>query len=63
MSSLYILETYSLTFASFANIFHHSEGCLFSLFNISFVMEKILSLISSMKKTEFQRIDAVKLWC
>ena len=31
--------------ASFANIFSHSEGCLFVLFMVSFAVQKLLSLI------------------
>ena len=30
---------------SFANIFSHSEGCLFILFMVSFAVQKLLSLI------------------
>ena len=47
MSSLYILEINPLSAASFANIFSHSEGCLFILFMVSFVVQKLLSLIRS----------------
>ena len=36
MSCLYILEINPLSVDSFANIFSHSEGCLFVLFVISF---------------------------
>ena len=36
MSCLYILEISPLSVASFANIFSHSEGCLFVLFMVSF---------------------------
>ena len=45
VSCLYILETNSLSVASFANIFSHSEGCLFILFMVSFVVQKLLSFI------------------
>ena len=38
LSSLYILEPNSLSVASFANIFSHSEGCLFVLFMASFAV-------------------------
>ena len=34
-----------LSVASFANIFSHSEGCLFVLFTVSFVVQKLLSFI------------------
>ena len=35
----------SLSVASFANIFSHSEGYLFNLFMVSFVVQKFLSFI------------------
>ena len=41
MSCLYILETNSLSVVSFAVIFSHSEGCLFTLFIVSFAMQKL----------------------
>ena len=47
MSCLYILEINRLSFFSFANIFSHSEGCLFVLFMVSFALQKLLHLISS----------------
>ena len=47
MSCLYILESNPLSVALFANIFSHSEGCLFFLFIISFALQKLLSLIRS----------------
>ena len=47
MSCLYILEIYPLSVVSFANIFSHSEGCLFLLLIVSFAVQKLLSLISS----------------
>ena len=37
----------SLSVASFAIIFSHSEGCLFTLLIVSFVVQKLLSLIRS----------------
>jgi len=36
---------YSLSFASFANIFSHSGSCLFVFFMISFTVQELLSLI------------------
>ena len=46
MSCLYILEfNFLLSVASFAIIFSHSEGCLFTLFIVSFIVRKLLSLI------------------
>ena len=47
MSCLYILEITPLSVASFANIFSHSEGCLFNLFMVSFAVQKLLSFIRS----------------
>ena len=47
MSCLYILEINPLSVVSFANIFSHSEGCLFLLFMVSFAVQKLLSLIKS----------------
>ena len=47
MSCLYILEINALSVASFANIFSHSEGCLFVLFMVSFAVQKLLSFIRS----------------
>ena len=47
MSCLYILEINPLSASSFANIFSHSEGCLFILFLVSFAVQKLLSLIRS----------------
>ena len=47
MSCLYIFEINSLSVASFAIIFSHSEGCLFTLLIISFIVQKIFSLIRS----------------
>ena len=46
-SCLYIFEISSLSVASFAVIFYHSEGCLFTLLIVSFVVQKLLSLIKS----------------
>ena len=46
-SCLYILEINSLSVASFAIIFSHSEGCLFTLLIVSFIVQKLLSLIRS----------------
>ena len=44
---LYIFEINPLSVASFANIFSHSEGCLFILFMVSFAVQKLLSFIRS----------------
>ena len=45
MNCLYILEINPLSVASFANIFSHSEGCLFVLLMVSFAMQNVVSLI------------------
>ena len=47
MGCLYILEINLLSVVSFAIIFSHSEGCLFTLLMVSFVVQKLLSLIRS----------------
>ena len=47
MSWLYILDINTLLFASFANIFSHSTGCLFVLLMVSFTVQKLLNLIRS----------------
>ena len=47
MSCLYILEINYLSVVSLAIIFSHSEGCLFTLFVVSFAVQKVLSLIMS----------------
>ena len=46
-SCLYIFEINSFSVASFGIIFSHSEGCLFTLLMVSFVVQKILILIRS----------------
>ena len=46
-SCLYIFEINSLSVASFAIIFSHSEGCLFTLLIVSFIVQKLFSLIRS----------------
>ena len=47
MSCLYIWEINPLSVVSFAIIFSHSEGCLFTLLIVSFAVQKFLSLIRS----------------
>ena len=44
---MYIFEINYLSVASFAIIFSHSEGCLFTLLTVSFVVQKLLNLIRS----------------
>ena len=46
-SHLHIFEINSLSVASFAIIFSYPEGCLFTLLTVSFVVQKLLSLIRS----------------
>ena len=46
MSSLHILEINPLS-VSFAIIYSHSKGCLFTLLIASFAVQKLLSLIRS----------------
>ena len=46
-SCLYIFEISCLSVASLAIIFSHSESCLFTLLIVSFVVQKLLSLIRS----------------
>ena len=45
MSCLYILEINPLSVVSFTIIFSHSYGCLFTLFIVSFAVQKLLHLI------------------
>ena len=45
MSCLYILEINPLSVVSFAIIFSHSEGYLFTLLIVSFAVQKLLRLI------------------
>ena len=46
-SCLCIFEISCLSVASFAIIFSHSEGCLFTLLIVSFIVHKLLILIGS----------------
>ena len=47
MNCLYILEINSLSVVAFAIVFSHSEDCLFTLFIVSFAVQKLLTLIRS----------------
>ena len=47
MCCLHILEINPLSVVSFAIIFFHSEGCLFTLLIVSFAVQKLLSSIRS----------------
>ena len=44
---MYIFEISCLSVASFAIVFSHSEGYLFTLLIVSFVVQKLLVLIRS----------------
>ena len=44
---MYIFEISPLSVASFAIIISQSEGCLFTLLIVSFVVQKLLSSIKS----------------
>ena len=44
---MYIFKISCLSVVSFAIIFSHSEGCLFTLLIFSFVVQKLLILIRS----------------
>ena len=47
LSCLYILGINSLSVVSFAIIFSHSKGCLFTLLIVSIILQSLLSLIRS----------------
>ena len=47
MNCFYILEINPLSVVSFAIIISHSEDCLFTLLIVSFMVQKLLSLIRS----------------
>ena len=47
MSCFYSLEINPLSVVSFAIVFSHSEGCLFTLLIVSFAVQKLLRLIRS----------------
>ena len=47
MHYLYILEINPVSVVSFAIIFSHSEGCLFTLLIVLFAVQRLLSLIRS----------------
>ena len=46
-SCLYIFKINYLSVVLFAIIFSHSEGCLFTLLIVSFIVQNLLSLIRS----------------
>ena len=48
---MYIFEISSMSVASFAIIFSHSEGCLFTLIIVSFIVQKLLGEASLVAQT------------
>ena len=48
-SCLYIFEINFLSVASFAIIFSHSEGCLFTLLIVSFIVQKLFVCVCAQK--------------
>ena len=61
MSCLYILETNPLSVVSFAIIFSHSKGYVFTLLIVSFAVQKLLSLIRS-HLFQFSSLSRVRLF-
>ena len=51
MNWMTTLEINPLSVALSANIFSHSENCLFILFTVSFVVQKLFSLGGRSKKS------------
>ena len=47
MNCLHVLEINPFSVALVANIFSHSEGCLFIVFMVAFAVQKLLSFIKS----------------
>ena len=62
ISCLYILEVNPLSVVSFAIIFSHSEGCLFTLIIVYFAVQKLLSLIRSHLFTFFLKFHYSRRW-
>ena len=60
MSCLYILEIKPLSVVLFAIIFSHSEGCLFTLFIVSFTEQKLLSIIRSPVALQVKKLPAMQ---
>ena len=57
---MYIFETSCLSVASFAIIFSHSEGCLFTLLIVSFDVQKLLRLTIS-HQSEWLRSKSLQI--
>ena len=47
MSCSHILKIKPFLVTLFANVFSHSVGCLFTLFMVSFAMQKLINLMGS----------------
>ena len=66
MSCLYILEGNSLSVFSFTVIFSHSEGCLFTLLIVSFIVDTSIPLALSMNlmtlSTSYKWNQTAFLW-
>ena len=58
-SCLYIFEISCLSVASFAIIFSYSEGCLFTLLIVSFVVQKLLKLLELIN--EYSKVAGYKI--
>ena len=68
ISYLYMLDINSLSVLSFENIFFHSIDCIFILLMVSFAVQKLLSLISSIVYVYFyflyfRRTDPKRYCC
>ena len=59
MSCFYILESNLLPVASFSIIFSQSEGCLFTLFIVSFTVQKFLIKHTSLTYQHFHLNDII----
>ena len=62
-SCLYIFEINPLSVASFAIIFSQSEGCIFILLIVSFVVQKLLSFIKNIERFTNLRVILVQGPC
>ena len=58
-----MLELNSLSVVSFAIIFSHSEGCLFTLIIVSFMVQKLLSRAPKAKFAGYSRYFLTSYFC